>query len=122
MDNKIKMYIADNTEFRDELIKNLNTDEITVIGNSNDGQTAINEIVVLNPDILILDIVLPNQDGFSVIENLKQKMGEKCPKIIVASALIHEGFISKALSLGANYYINKPCSIDTILKRIKDVS
>ena len=48
-------------------------------------------------------------------------MGAKCPKLIITSALVHEGFISKALSLGVNYYINKPCSIEVLIKRINDV-
>lgn len=121
MDNKIKMYIADNTEFKDEFIKNVNQNDITILGSTNDGQIAINEVITLCPDVLIFDIVLPNQDGFSIIETLKQKMGAKCPKLIVVSALVHEGFISKALSLGANFYINKPCNIDAITNRIKDV-
>ena len=121
MENKIKIYIADNTEFKDKLIKDLNQNEISIIGNSNDGQIALNEIINLCPDVVIFDIVLPNQDGFAIIENLKQKMGDKTPKLLVVSALSHEGFISKALSLGANYYINKPCSSEIIYKRIKDV-
>ena len=122
MENKTKVYVADNTEFKDELVKHLNnSEEITLMGSTNDGEKAINEILVLCPDVLIFDIVLPNQDGFSIIETLKQKMGDKCPKLIVASALVHEGFISKALSLGASFYINKPCSCDTVVKRVKDV-
>ena len=49
-------------------------------------------------------------------------MGVKCQKIIIASSLAHEGFINKALSLGASYYLNKPYSMETLIKRINDVN
>ena len=77
MDNKIKIYIADNTEFKDELIKNLNQNEITIVGNTNDGQIAINEIITLCPDVVIFDIVLPFGYKYSdtkVIDMVKENI------------------------------------------------
>ena len=122
MNNKIKLYIADNSELKDELVQDiLNVDQIEVVGHSADGEVALNEIQVLMPDILIFDIVLPGLDGFVLIEKLKQTMKEKCPKLIAVSALAHEGFISKAISLGVSYYINKPANVKTIEKRIIEV-
>ena len=120
--NKIKLYVADNTEFKDELLKTLGTDqEIELLGSTNDGYVAFDEVTKLTPDILLMDIVLPNQDGFVLIEKLKQTMGVACPKIVVVSALIHEGFISKALSMGVSFYINKPTTADNAIARVKDV-
>lgn len=122
MNNKIKLYIADNTELKDELIKELNTNEdIEVVGSCGDGVVAEKEVLNIMPDVLIFDIVLPNQDGFMLLEKLKSQMGEKCPKLVIASALVHEGFISKALSMGVSFYINKPCKIANVIDRIKDV-
>ena len=123
MNNKIKLYIADNTEFKSELIKELETnEEIEVVGSSSDGSVAENEIMSIKPNVLIFDIVLPSQDGFVMIEKLKARMGQECPKLIVASALVHEGFISKAISMGVSYYINKPCKPASVIDRIKDVN
>lgn len=120
--NKIKLYVADNTEFKDELLKSLmQNQEIEVLGNSKDGCITFEEVSKLNPDILLMDIVLPGQDGFVLIEKLKQSLGVTCPKIIVVSALIHEGFISKALSMGVSYYINKPTTSENVIERVKDV-
>ena len=123
METKIKLYIADNTEFRDLLINDLrNNSKIQVVGSSNDGKVALNDIIDLRPDVIILDIVLPSIDGFMLIEKLKLSMNNNCPKFIVASALSHQGFISKSLSIGASYYINKPCSTDMVISRIEDVN
>lgn len=120
--NKIKLYVADNTEFKDEFLNSLKSNqEIEIVGSTNDGCVAFDQVQNLLPDILLMDIVLPGQDGFVLIEKLKQSLGVTCPKIIVVSALIHEGFISKALSMGVSYYINKPTSIDNVIARIKDV-
>ena len=82
---------------------------------------AENEIKSLCPDVLLFDIVLPNEDGFVLIEKLKTQMGDRCPKLIAVSALSHEGFISKAISMGVSYYINKPCTTNSVTERIKDV-
>lgn len=122
MDNKIKVYIADNSELKEDLLKNLkDSEEIEIVGSSADGHMAENEIKSLYPDVLLFDIVLPNEDGFVLIEKLKTQMGDRCPKLIAVSALSHEGFISKAISMGVSYYINKPCTTNSVTERIKDV-
>lgn len=122
MNNKIKIYIADNSELKEDIIKALvNSEDIEVIGSSQDGVIAEQEVKTLLPDVLLFDIVLPNQDGFVLLEKLKSQMGEKCPKLIAVSTLSHDGFVSKALSMGVGYYISKPCSVDSVIDRIKDV-
>lgn len=122
MNQEIKLYVADNSEFGDNIVSALNAKEnIEIVGKSTDGEIALNEVLELKPNVLLMDIVLPNLDGFMLIEKIKQSMGGECPKIIVASALSHEGFVSKALSMGACYYINKPCGIDVVEQRINEV-
>jgi len=122
MEKNIKLYIADNSEFRQHFIEEVkNNNDIEILGSSENGEIAFNEIVKLKPDLILFDIVLPQIDGFTLIDKLKQTMEDKCPKLIAISALSHEGFISKALSMGVSYYINKPSSIDVVLTRIKDV-
>ena len=122
MEEKIKLYVADNTEFKDKIISALyEKSNIEVVGSATDGEVALNEIQELKPDVLIMDIVLPSLDGFMLIERLKNLMGNECPKLIVASALVHEGFISKALSMGVGYYINKPCKEEVVEQRINDI-
>ena len=123
MESKIKVYIADNSDFKEAIIKCLeNNNKIEVVGSTNNGETALKEIIDICPDVLVLDIVLPSLDGFMLIERLKTSLGNKTPKIIITSALAHEGFVSKALSMGVCYYINKPCIAEVVASRIEDVN
>lgn len=119
--NKIKIYVADSELSKMELANNQVETQYELVGSGQDGETAIKEVMELTPDVVVLDIVLPKLDGFTVMEQLKRNMGAKCPKFVVVSALAHEGFISKALSIGAGYYINKPCEMEQILQRCSDV-
>ncbi|MBE7082764.1 MAG: sporulation transcription factor Spo0A [Clostridiales bacterium] len=122
MENKIKLYVADNSNIYDEILAEIkNTQDIELVGNTVDGQIALNQVVGSRPDILLFDIVLQNIDGFVLIEKLKAQMGSACPKLVVVSSLAHEGFVSKAMSMGVSYYINKPAKATDILERIKDV-
>ena len=114
--DKIKVYFAD-SEFVD---CKSNKDEIEILGSSNNGLTALEEIKTLKPDVIVLDIVLSNLDGFMLIEKIKG-ISSYSPKFIVTSALCHEGFISKAMSMGVSLYVNKPCPLDTILDKVVEV-
>lgn len=68
-----------------------------------------------------MDVVLAGTDGFVLMENLKTSLGSKAPKIIVTSSLSHEGFINKALTLGASYFMIKPYEMKNLESRIEDV-
>lgn len=112
---KIKVYLAG------DINNNINNNNIEIVGNSKDGGIALKEVQDLKPDVLIMDIVLNTIDGFMLIEKLKETMNSNTPKIIIVSALCHEGFISKALSMGASYYINKPFETEVLQQRIQEV-
>ena len=114
--NKIKVYFAD-SEF---VNCKSNKDDIEIVGSCSDGILALNEITNLKPDVVVLDIVLPNLDGFMLIERIKA-INNYSPKLIVVSSLCHEGFVSKALSMGVSMYINKPCSLDNVLSSVIEV-
>ena len=87
-----------------------NLPEYNVIACVNDGQSAIDSIVNLQPDFLILDLVLPKVDGFGVLDFVTKKLVTKRPCIIVTSALSQDAFVNKALSNGASDFLAKPFS------------
>lgn len=110
---------------REEMIKELENGRfIRVVGEENDGERAYKEIALLKPDVVITGLVLPTMDGFALIEKLKRLL----PKtdIIVASALSGKGFISRAMDLGASYYMMHPINpqslIETVAKTKSDNS
>ena len=120
---KIKIFIADNSdETTTDIIEHFKTNnKFEIVGTSKDGKEAISKIESTPVDVLITDIVLSGTDGFVLLETLKEKLGNKMPKVIVTSSLSHEGFINKALSLGASYFMIKPYEMQNLESRIMDI-
>ena len=115
---KISVFVVDNSE---QLCKSLcdyftDSEKVEVIGTANDGITGAAKIQSINPDVVLLDIVLPGIDGYGVLECLS--MMEKPPKTIITSALSQDTFINKALKLGAEYYLVKPFDFKSLQNRI----
>lgn len=71
-------------------------------------------------DVLIMDLILPNIDGYEFLNLLKQHKLAKTPKIIILSALTSDQFVLKALSMGADYYMVKPCDMGLLEQRVNE--
>ncbi|SHE53179.1 two-component system, response regulator, stage 0 sporulation protein A [Caldanaerobius fijiensis DSM 17918] len=119
----IKLLIVDdNKEFCSILTDYFNNKEdIDVIGVANDGNQAIKLIMELNPDLVLLDIIMPYLDGLGVLETIKSLNLLKMPKIIVLSAVGQERITQMAINLNVDYYILKPFDLNTLYRRIKDI-
>lgn len=110
----------DNESYLQSLTKEFNdSNEFEVVASVTDGAEALSIISSKKPDVAIFDIVLGNLDGFELLERM-EKM--KLPtKKFVLSSLKNEGFIQKAISLGADYYMAKPVNFDVLSKRVKEL-
>lgn len=118
--NKTKLYIADNEE-NSKIYEYFNaSDRFEVVGSACDGEKVVEEVEQLQPDILIMEVVLSNLDGFAVIEKLKSLKG-KMPKVFFVSNLSHSGFVAKAIQSGASYFMVKPVSPENLENRILEV-
>ncbi len=102
----------------EEMKKSFERDGYQVLAMTSDGEELIDLIKIHTPDVVIMDIVLQKCDGFKVLESLADN---KKTKVIVQSSLSIDGFINKAISLGAKYYCIKPFDIETLKDRIHDV-
>ena len=115
---KTTLIIADeNQNFLDEMVKNFTDDKFEVLATTTSGEELIELIKRNNPDIAIMDIVLQKCDGFKVLESIKDCQ----TKTIIHSSLSIDGFINKAISLGAKYYCIKPFDVQTLKDRVDDV-
>ena len=123
MSNKISVLIADdNVQFGDMLQEFINSnDDMQVVGVARDGVQAIEMIKDYNPDIVILDIIMPNLDEIGVLEKLSSLDLSKKPAVIMLSALGQDAFIQNAMALGAGYYIVKPFDLDVMVTRIREM-
>ncbi len=103
---KKKILIAEDDKFLTKLLSlRLEKSDFEIIS-SFDGEEAIEKIKKENPDLIILDLILPKKDGFEVLEEMKKIGKEKIP-VIVLSNLGQDLDVEKALSLGAKDYIVK---------------
>lgn len=90
------------------------SDKIELVETAANGKEALDRIDSARPDVLLLDLVMPTLDGFSVLERINKGN----TKIIVVSALSQDAFITKAMGLGADFYMMKPVSFSVLDERI----
>lgn len=124
--NKIKIVIADdNREFCDILTTHINSQpDMEVVGIAIDGIDAMNKIRDNQPDIAIIDGIMPRLDGLGVLERLNKNTtveNSHQPLTIILSALSQDKIVQKALDLGASYYMVKPFDMDALIERVRQL-
>ncbi|WDO12091.1 response regulator [Flavobacterium sp. WW92] len=83
-----------------------------------DGQEALDILQTAQPNIIILDIMMPNVDGYNTLEQIKREEKLKDTKVIFLSAKNKEKDIEKGLSLGADLYMTKPFSVKKLVEQV----
>src|SRR5690349_11698429 len=91
-----------------------------VVDSTIDGSTALEMVSVTPYDLVILDLMLPGQNGFDVLGNMKQ-FGIKSPVMII-SALGNSEHVIKGLDLGAIDYVRKPFDFGEFLARVRAIT
>ncbi len=120
----LRIVVADdNPEFNDLLSNFLNDEpDLEVVGSAYDGNEALSLLEEHEPDVLLLDIIMPYLDGIGVLEQLPFLPLEKMPCVIMLTAFGHESITRRAVDLGASYYILKPFDMDTLAERIRQIN
>lgn len=119
--NKIRIFIADDHSMVRQGLKQLLEigDEIQVIGQAGDGETAIKEILNLKPDVALIDINMPVINGIEVTRILKEK--KSVTKIVILTIHNEIEYLLKAVDEGADGYILKDSDFDILIEAIKTV-
>ena len=123
MKDKITVLIADdNPDFANNLTSYIEEDdELEIIAIARDGKEAVEMILNTQPDVVLLDVIMPHLDGIGVLEQINNARIRKFPLCIMLSAVGQERITQRALDLGAEYYIIKPFDITLLLQRIKQI-
>ena len=119
---KLNVAIADDNERMVQLLETLiNSDEeLQVVGKAGDGEALYEIIKEKEPDVVVLDIIMPKLDGLSVMDRVSRDASLKSrPSFIVISAVGQEKITEDAFSMGADYYMLKPFDNGMVLNRIK---
>lgn len=122
MKQKIRIVILeDNRNNREILRTYINMQEdMEVVGVAGDGLKGLEIIKSIHPDIVILDMIMPQLDGLGVLEQLNSSGLDPMPSVICFSAVGQEELIRRAVDLGARYYMVKPFDIEMMIKRIRE--
>ncbi len=123
MSGLISVLIVDDNKAYSELMeKSLNEiGGIEVVGTTGDGVSAIDMIHELEPDLVLLDVILPKLDGLGVLEWISKEKPLKTPLFLACTAIRGDNVVQRALELGADYYMLKPVDINLLATRIKQL-
>ena len=117
--SKTKVFYVEDELFLARIVKeSLESREFDVVMES-DGARAIDLFKRSQPDICVLDIMLPNKDGFEIADEIRD-INENIP-IIFLTAKTQTEDVVKGFNLGANDYIRKPFSMEELIVRIQNL-
>jgi len=94
-------------------------DDIAVVGEASDGREVLDVVQRTAPDVVILDLRMPNMDGLSALENLQQL--EKRPRVIILTASEDKNEFVQAMKLGCSGIVLKQTAPELIVKSIRKV-
>ena len=119
MEKKLKIVIADDTtEFGQNCAKTLKAYGMNVILCEKNGKNVIEKIKQENPDVVLADVFMPSLDILGVLSTLKEMNLKEKPMIMAMSVYDNQRLEKETLEAGADYYFLKPFDINTIAKRI----
>ncbi|MDA8226923.1 MAG: sporulation transcription factor Spo0A [Desulfitobacterium hafniense] len=121
MGKKIKILVADDNRNLCQMLQDyLQTQEdLHVVGVAYNGIEAWELIQTQEPDLVIIDLVMPSLDGLGVLERVNSRTTIPRPKIIMLTAFGQESLTHQAMMLGVDYFILKPFDLEVLGKRIR---
>lgn len=121
MTNKIKVAIVDDqTLMRDALAASLHqVDDIQVIGTFSSGEEVVSKFRSVNPDVIVMDIVMKGMTGIEATRWLKERNADI--KIILLSGEVKKEFVKAGIQSGIDGYLPKDVDKETLLKAIRAV-
>lgn len=113
----MKIFVADDHSlFRDGVISLLEAGGYEVIGQAGDGRTALEKILLIHPDLVLLDINMPEMDGLQVLKRIKSSLPEIMVVILTVSE--DEDNLVEAIKSGADGYLLKHLNSNEFLEMI----
>ncbi|MBE5949771.1 MAG: sporulation transcription factor Spo0A [Lachnospiraceae bacterium] len=119
---KLNVAIADDNSRVVEMLEGILSKDATieVVGKAHNGEDVLDIIRRKEPDVVLLDIIMPKMDGLSVMEHVRRDGSvKKQPRFIVISAIGQEDVTEDAFNAGASYYIMKPFDNETVMNKVK---
>ncbi len=116
----IRVLVVDDLPFMRELLTDILTEAgLTVVGEAADGREALKFYVALEPDVVLLDIVMPVMDGITALEKLRRI--DHRSRVVMCSALGEQEMIVRAIQLGARDFVVKPFRTERVVSAVTKV-
>ncbi len=112
--------IDDEADIRRLIQIKLSKDGFEVI-TASDGIEGIKKVFMYKPEVVIVDVMMPGKDGYQVVSEIKSKLGDAAPAVIMLTAKSEDADMVKGLSSGADDYITKPFSPRELIERVNVV-
>lgn len=121
---KIKVCVVDDNRELVGLLEDYisSQDDMEVVGVAHNGQECLDLLNTIEPDVLVLDIIMPHLDGLAVLERLRDQKRGVLPNVIMLTAFGQEDVTKKAVELGASYFILKPFDMENLGNHVRQVS
>lgn len=118
MNQRTRVFVADaNKEFLSDLCTYLKTNEsIEIVGTSSDGRETLQQLEHMEADLLLIDYLLPELDGVTVVRQLEES-GRKLG-VIIMSGFVSDELMSEVNSLGISHLMRKPFEPEAVIARI----
>ncbi|MGI4824559.1 MAG: response regulator [Janthinobacterium lividum] len=110
-----RILIVDDSFYMRTMLKNMLTDAgYDVVGEAANGQQALEMAVATTPDLITLDVILPDNTGLDVLKGIRKQQPDA--KVVMCSAVGQETIVNEAIENGALAYIVKPFSEERVLE------
>lgn len=116
---KPRILLADDSQRVIQAISLLLAEEFEVVGSAHDGAEAIKAAIRLKPDVIVMDIMMPNQDGIQAARRLNQM---NCPvKIVFLTGLEDQDYVEASLAAGASGFVFKCRAALDLSRAVREV-
>ncbi|GAB1539920.1 hypothetical protein NUACC21_25880 [Scytonema sp. NUACC21] len=88
------------------------------VAEASNGQQCLDICQVQTPDMVLLDAMMPKMDGFTCCSQLRDLLGDRCPPILMITALEDTKFVNRAFEVGVTGYLTKPFDWDVLRQRV----
>lgn len=121
MADKSRILIADDNLPNSELLEAYLADLDCEIAMSADGQETLNQVQAFQPDLILLDVMMPKLSGFEVCRKLKDNPATRRIMILMVTALNELGDIERAVQAGTDDFLSKPVNKLELVKRVENM-
>ena len=116
-----KILIADDNPTNVELLEAYLSDSDYRIAVATDGRDTLDKVAQFQPDLILLDIMMPKLSGFEVSKIIKNDPATKDIMILMVTALNESGHIERAVAAGCDDFLSKPVNKLELLKRVENL-